>query len=333
MAKISTRGGYITLVWTDPETKKRRRLSLGKIGTIPKRELDDIERIKNYELSTGARLLNAHRRPAPPFRDFVRDYLLWHRAEYPDSHYRVSQIMHDHLLPEFGGKPLNLIAPADGEAYKNKRRFRVRASTVAKELRVLQAVFNRAVALKVITENPISIVKAPQQLDSKPHRWYTTEELVKLYAASSYGPIWRLLANTGLRRGEALNLRRLWVQDKTIRILSTGEERTKDGEWREIPRTDGATIALAALEGDGVYVLPRVRPESLSRAFLRDARACGLEGSLHTLRHTFVCHMLLAGVPIRTVQLYAGHSSITTTENYAYQVLRNDPDAAVRLAI
>src|SRR5689334_10323327 len=106
MAKISPRGGYHTLVWTDPETGKRRRLSLGKIGTIPKRELDDIERIKNYELSTGARLLNAHRRPAPLFGDFVRrDYLLWHRAEYPDSHFRVSQILHDHLLPEFQGKP------------------------------------------------------------------------------------------------------------------------------------------------------------------------------------------------------------------------------------
>jgi integrase len=38
-------------------------------------------------------------------------------------------------------------------------------------------------------------------------------------------------------------------------------------------------------------------------------------------------------VPVRTVQLYAGHASITTTENYAYQVLRQDPRAAVRLAI
>ena len=333
MAKISARGGYHTLVWTDPQTGKRKRLSLGRIGTIPKRELDDIERIKNYELSTGAKLLNAHRRPAPTFGAFVKDYLLWHQAEYPHSHFRIAQILYDHLLPEFGLKPLNLVTVAEVEALKNKRRFRVKASTVTKELRVLQAVFNRAVALKVIPENPVSIVKAPQQLDSKPHRWYSSAELAKLYAASSYGEVWRLMANTGLRRGEALILRRLWVGEKTIRVLSTGEERTKDGEWREIPRTDGATIALAALEGDGVYVLPRMRPESLSRAFLRDARACGLDGSLHTLRHTFVCHMLLAGVPIRTVQLYAGHSSITTTENYAYQVLRNDPDAAVRLAV
>jgi integrase len=38
-------------------------------------------------------------------------------------------------------------------------------------------------------------------------------------------------------------------------------------------------------------------------------------------------------VPIRTVQLHAGHASIATTEKYAYQVLRQDPEAALRLAI
>lgn len=334
MAKISTRGGYHILAWTDPDTGKRRRLSLGKVGTLPKKDLDDLLRIKEYELSTGARLLNVHRRPAPRFEDFVNQtYLLWHQGEYPDSNYRVAQILDDHLVPHFGATPLNLISVQQAEDYKTKRRFRVRASTVVKELRVFMAVLNRAVALKVITENPVSIVQAPQVLDSKPHRWYSSDELAKLYDASSYGPAWRLLANTGLRRTESLILRRLWITEKTIRVLSTGEERTKDGEWRQIPRTEGATQALAQLKEDGAYVLPRIRKESLSRAFLRDARAVGLDGSLQTLRHTFICHMLLAGVPVRTVQLYAGHASITTTEKYAYQVLREDPAAAVRLAI
>jgi integrase len=333
MAKITDRRGYHTLAWTDPDTGKRRRVSLGKVGTIPRKDLDDILRIKEYELSTGARLLNVHRRPAPRFEDFVKDYLLWHQGEYPDSNYRVAQIIDDHLVPHFGVTPLNLITVQQTEDFKTKRRFRVRASTVTKELRVFMAVINRAVALKIITENPVSIVQAPKLLDSKPHRWYTAAELTKLYDASSYGWIWRLMANTGMRRGEALILRWLWITRKTIRILSTGEERTKDGEWRQVPRTDGASRALAARKRTTPYVLPRVRKESLSRAFLRDARAVGLDGSLHTLRHTFICHMLLRGVPVRTVQLYAGHSSIVTTEKYAYQVLRNDPAAAINLAI
>jgi len=332
MATITPRRGYHVLNWTDPQTGKRKQTSLGKVGTIPKRELDDILRIKNYELSTGARLLHAHRRPAPRFEQFVTDYLLWHQAEYPDSNYRTSQIIHDHLLAEFGPTPLNLITVKQAEDWKTKRRFKVKPATVEKELRVLQAVINRAVDLKLIAENPISIVQPPQNLESKPHHYYQPDELKRLYKASSYGPIWRFMANTGVRRGEALNMRRMWITD-AVRIESTGEERTKAGEWRKIPLTDGARKALERLQGDGPYLLPRIAPESLSRAFARDARHAEVGGSLHSLRHTYICHLLLAGVPIRTVQLYAGHAHISTTEKYAYQVLRQDPKAALRLAI
>ncbi len=332
MATITPRRGYHVLNWTDPQTGERHQTSLGKVGTIPKRELDDILRIKEYEISTGARLLNAHRRPAPRFSDFVRKYKLWHQAEWPDSTERVQQIIDDHLEPEFGATPLNLLEVEKVEAWKNKRRFRVADSTVEKELRVLFAVINRAVKLKVISESPIAAVEPPKILDSKPHHWYKAHELPKLYQQSAYGPIWKFLANTGLRRGESLHLRRLWITD-AVRIQSTGEERTKAGEWRKIPIVDGAREALAMLAPSGPYLLPRIAPGSLSRSFARDARRAGLEGSLHSLRHSYICHLLLAHVPIRTVQLYAGHAHITTTEKYAYQVLEMDPEAALRLSI
>lgn len=332
MATITTRRGRHVLNYTDKETGKRRQTPLGKVGTIPKRELDDILRIKEYELSTAARILHAHRRPAPRFDIFVERYKLWHQGEYPDSTYRVQQIIDDHLIPEFGHTPLNLLDPEKVDTWKNKRRFVVADSTVEKELRVLFAVVNRAVELKVISENPITAVKPPQILDSKPHHWYKANELPRLYEQSSYGPVWKFLANTGMRRGESLHLRRLWITD-AVRIQSTGEERTKAGEWRKIPLVDGAREALALIKESGPYLLPRIAPESLSRAFARDADRAALDGSLHSLRHSYICHLLLAGVPIRTVQLYAGHAHISTTEKYAYQVLEMDPDQALRLSI
>jgi integrase len=332
MATITVRRGYHILNWTDPDTDKRRHKSLGKVGAIPKRDLDDILRIKQYELSTGARLLNVHRRPAPAFSQYVSSYKLWHQAEYPDSTYRVQQIIDDHLSPHFGNTPLNLISLEQGDSYKAQRRTLVKGGTLEKELRVLLAVLNRAVDTKVIDSNPLSAMTVPAPLDSKPHHYYQTEELALIYRQSDYGPIWRMMANSGVRRGEGLNLRRIWVTD-ALRIQSTGEERTKAGEWRKIPLTDGLRSALAALPDLGVYLLPRMAPESLSRAFTRDARLAGLDGSLHSLRHSYICHLLLAGVPIRTVQLYAGHAHISTTEKYAYQVLRQDPESALRLAI
>ena len=332
MATITIRRGRYILNYTDPQTGKRKHPPLGKVGTIPKRELDDILRIKEYELSTGAKLLHAHRRPAPRFDHFVKQYQLWHQAEYPDSTYRVQQIIDDHLEPEFGLTPLNLLSVEKVEAWKNKRRFAVAAQTVEKELRVLFAIINRAIELKVISENPVAAVKAPKILDSKPHHWYRAHELPRLYEQSAYGPIWKFLANTGLRRGESLHLRRLWITD-AVRIQSTGEERTKSGEWRKIPLSDGAKDALALIPERGPYLLPRIAPESLSRAFARDARAAGLGGSLHSLRHTYICHLLLAGETMRTVQLYAGHAHQSTTEKYAYQVLDMHSDKALRLSI
>ncbi len=335
MATITDRRGYHRLNWTDPETGKRRNKSLGKVGTVPKRDLDDILRIKNYELSAGAKLLRVHRRPAPRFEDYARTYLIWHKAEWPDSHYRVEQIVFDHLIPHFGGTPLNLITDQQGQDYKAKRRPLVTANSLVKEWRVLMAVLNRAATGKkrLIDENPLSDVEAPESLDSKPHHWYEDpKELVELYRASDHGPIWKLFANTGLRRREGLHMRRLWVTD-AMRIQSTGEERTKAGKWRRIPLTAGAREALAALAGSGVYLLPRMAPGSLSRACARDIRRVGIGGSLHSLRHTYICRLLLENVPIRTVQLYAGHQHISTTEKYAYQVLRNDPAAVVNLNI
>jgi site-specific recombinase XerD len=65
-------------------------------------------------------------------------------------------------------------------------------------------------------------------------------------------------------------------------------------------------------------VLPRVRQERLSRAFDRTLRRADLDGSIHCLRHIYCSHLVSAGVPLRTVQVLAGHASFTTTERYAH---------------
>lgn len=329
MATLTTRRGYWILSWT--EGAQRRRQSLGQVSAVPRKDAEACRTAKEYELSTGARLLNANRKPAPRLDYFVRDYLLWHRMEYPSSHYRTAQVLLDHILPRFGLLPMNLIRPGEVEQFKSERRFLAKASTVGKELRVFQAVMNRACKLGLIERNPVAIVKAPRILDSKPHRFYEADELATIYP-SPYGEVWRLMANTGVRRTEALLLRRAWIGAESMKILSTEEDRTKSGKWREIPLSDGARIALERLEGTD-YVLPRIQPESLSRAFLRDAGRVGLDGSLHTLRHTYVSHLVRAGVPLRTVQMYAGHSSYTTTEKYAYLSPGSAPEAVLRLAI
>lgn len=333
MASLRAIDGSWVLDWREPDGARRRKV-LGRLSALPKRDAERILKQKNLELSAGFRILNP--REGPTFAMFASDYLAWHQAEHRSSHYRVRQIVEQHLLPEFEFRRLDEIRPRDVETWKQKRLApgddAPKTATVVKELRTLKAMFNRAVAWEEIQRNPIEHVSEPRGLDSKPPRFYTADELAAIYAAchmsvnAGEGPqpspvhaaMWRLFANTGMRRGEGLALRRSWIGADAMKILSTEEERTKSGKWREIPLTDGARVALDGIPKDGEYVLPRITAPSLSRAFVRDASRAGIDGGIHTLRHTYISHMVMAGVPLRTIQVLAGHSTIAVTERYAH---------------
>jgi integrase len=348
MATLTVRDGkYHVLNWTD-DSGERHRTQLGRVGILTKRQLADILKAKQLEESTGAKLLGIRLSRAPFFGVYAVDYLEWHALEYPDSNQRVDQIVRDYLLERWQYTRLDAIPEKQVEQYKqDRKRAGAKANTIIKELRVLRAIVNRAVAKRIITASPIASVKDPQVLDAKPHRFYEASELGAIYDAcrvqvnGGEGPqpdpvhafIWKLYANTGMRRREGLHLRRQWVGSDGMKIVSTGEERTKSGDWREIPLTDGAREALEALPRDGQYVVPQVAPASLSRAFKKDAVRAAMDGSLHTLRHTYISHLVRDGVPLRTVQIYAGHAHYSTTEEYAYLAPGATPRAVSTLAL
>ena len=194
------------------------------------------------------------------------------------------------------------------------RRPHARTSTIKKEMRTLQAVLNKAVQWELIPKNRARGVKPPQELDARPAKYFTKEELERLYKHSlSKRAIWKLIANTGLRRGEALNLRWDHIKEGVLYVVSTESARSKSKRYRTIPLNAEAQTALQALANESPSPLPRMVPYSLSRAFGHDARRAGLTGTLHALRHTFCSHLVMNGADLRTVQELAGHSTIVMT--------------------
>lgn len=311
MATIYWRGKSAYLNWSQGGVQHRDSL-----GRLTPHEAEIRRQAKELELSTGRRLFIA----SAVFDDHLERYLTWHRGEYPDSHYRVQQIAEQHF-GKFRGKGLSQITTMDVEQWKAERVAVVSRESVAKELRTLHAVFEKAIEWKEIGENPAQYVDAPKNLNSEPIHWYTRPQLAKLYKCR-HGSVWRLLANTGLRRKEAMQLRWDHIDLKVghVMVLSSEDERTKSGRWRQVPLSDGAKAALRGMRKrrTGQYVLPRITRHSLSRAFLKDVGRLGLAGSLHSLRHTYAAHLVMAGVPLRTVQVLMGHASFKTTERYAH---------------
>jgi len=312
VASLEKRNGAYRLVWREGGKKKSKPL-----GKITKREAE-VERTRK-EAEIHGLAVPAVSPLVPTFGEFLRGYLSWHEQEYPDSHWRIKLACEKHLAPRFGHLALNGITAERVEQFKVSRRKEVAVETVNKELRTLHAVVNRAVALGVITANPFRVVGQIKVVESEPHNFYTHDQLRLLYGVDpEHAPVWKLMVNTGMRRGEAMALKWCNVLSDRVRIVSTSQARTKSGKWRDVPLSPGASEALAQLCRSGEYVLPRMTGESLSRAFAKAAKRAGLCGSLHDLRHTFCSQLVMQGVALRTVQVLAGHSSFKTTEGYAH---------------
>jgi integrase len=288
------------------------------------------------------RRLESNRPSAGPlFSDWSEEYAIWHREEWPDSYFRVAQIIEQHLAPTFGALPLMAISKKVVDAFKHSRIKTINprtgrpiaSATVAKELRTLVAMMNEAVNQDRIPNNPIkNKIKMPHEdFDGTPPHWFTKPELNLIlelplvtkrpdgaeFLRADYRKEYRFLANTGLRRAEFFQQDRKHIGRDEMKVLSLPNARTKSRKWREIPLGEGAQAALEQMPKTG-RIAPPINCEALSRAFKRDLERVGLAGSLHSLRHTYCSHMVMAGHSLRTVQVCAGHSSAEVTERYSH---------------
>ena len=326
MAGKYRRGKSWYINWVDKDGTKHRS-SLGKVAEA---EAEAARLAKEQQIGAVASA-------GPFFKEWAERYADWHIREYPNSYFRIEQILRCHLIPHFGEVPLLAINRSLADAYKTKRlESGAKHATVIKEWRTLQAMLNAAVEHEVVPHNPIGKVKGPRDLTSRPPRWYTHDELLSLYAAQAEPQrftteedravaealrwTWQLMANTGIRRTEALQIDWRDIGREELIVRSEQTARTKSGKWRQIPLSRGAIEAVEALAQGARRgpVIPQMQPPSMTRAFARSIKRAGLDGNLHCLRHTYCSHLVQAGIPLRTVQVLAGHASYSTTEKYAH---------------
>lgn len=253
-------------------------------------------------------------------REYLDWYLDWYESEHPTTAGKAKSEI-KRFIARFGARPIDTLRPTEMEGYKRDRLKLGRAApeTVGKEMRRLKAAFRRGVEWQEIDVNPLEKVKAPRGVRSVAVRFYEAEDMAALYAARpGRAPLWSFMAHTGVRRGEMCKMRKADVVANVLRVESDPDEegagRTKSARWREVPLNVKARAALSELSDPPVTV----HPDTLSDWFAADARAAGIGGSLHRLRHTFCAHLAMAGVPLRRIQILAGHSDYKITEKYAH---------------
>lgn len=300
MATLYKRGRCWYLNWSDDGVQVRRSL-----GPIDRKAAEAIRAEKEAEvrgLITPTRGIT--------IGSVIRDYLGWYALARPSTYNRARSAL-SRFLVRFDDVPAESCPPAAIERWAAQQ---AATGQAIKALKLARAAFRREIAQRRLRVSPMDGVTLPKPVSSRAPAYYRPDQLQALCDAKR-GALWQFLANTGMRRGEIAKARRSDVRDGMIYVQSEPGGRTKNLRWRAIPLNAAAEQALAGLGDDRLVA---VHADTISDWFTADARALGLPGSLHWLRHTFCTALVQSGVSLHEVKRLAGHSSITVTEQYAH---------------
>ena len=250
---------------------------------------------------------------------YVEDYMMTARRNFQSDVYRLNE-----LNSFFKDTDLRDITPFTVERF---RKSRLKAgnskSTVNRYTALLKTMLNTAIQENYAEENPVTKVKLYSEKDNLCERILTEQEEIRLYEASAdyLRPIITVALNTGMRKGEILNLKWSQVDLKTKRLRV---EKTKSQKLRFIPMNDNVFNELNVQPKDGgVYVFANPatgRPYyDVKRQFRNACLKADIEGlRFHDLRHTFATRLVEKGIHIKKIRDLLGHFSVTVTERYTH---------------
>jgi integrase/recombinase XerD len=208
--------------------------------------------------------------------------------------------------------------------------------TTAKCLSALRAFFAFLVREGLMPANPAEHVETPRIPRHIPEV-YSREEVERLLSAidlSTPGGVrdrflFELIYSCGLRVSEAaeLSLDRIYRQDKFIRVVGKGakERIVPIGdlalEWLDRYLAAARPELVRGRRMQALFINHRGSPltrKGMWKRFKRYALLAGVDGKIHTLRHSFATHLLRGGADLRTVQVLLGHADIGTTQIYTH---------------
>jgi integrase len=226
------------------------------------------------------------------------------------------------LRRKISGTLLSAINVSTFASYRDERLKLVRASTVKRELAILQHMFNVARSEWDIplSDNPIELIQKPTASKPRKRRLEQGEyETLRDAAVRSrvlyLWPLVELAIETGMRRGEMLKAewRDLDLQARKLTLYDT-----KNGEDRTIPLTVRATEILSNIPRTDDRIFP-VTPVAVRHSWERLRKRAGIDDlHFHDLRHEAISRFFEMGLTVPEVALISGHKDYRMLARYTH---------------
>jgi integrase/recombinase XerD len=218
-----------------------------------------------------------------------------------------------------------------------RQRSGIDQRTLAKTVSSLRSFFRFLTEEEERSDNPALLVELPKVEQKIPEVLSPEEVDLLLESIDTDKPlgirdraIFELIYSCGLRISEAVTLkaRQVYLDEALIRVQGKGNkerliplgevstywiERYIREVWPHLSKKRGKNDALFLSQKGG-----GISRKGVWKRFKKISRQAGLEGKVHTLRHSFATHLLQGGADLRAVQELLGHADISTTQIYTH---------------
>ena len=349
-AQITRKGsGSYFVTYRDAQGRQRHE-KLAAVSAMAAHSARAQARIRLQEVrhakGTGSPVRSAHGKTVSEF--FYADFLSKLRSEQRNYETHAS-IFRNHIEPALGQMRLDEVAeehvlqlqeqlqrtPVAAGKWKTQAGKTLSPATVKRILILVRHIFNVAAREKVagLRENPTRHLRLTSTRKVR-GKFMTADELQRLIGVIAerdpdYLDTVKLLAVTGMRRGNVLGMRWDWVdlEQGTVQVPAE-HDKAKQGFVKVLPKP-ARDILLRRFEAMSagqvaspwVFANPKTGKPYSSRRTLWET--CRREAGLHSLRyhdlrHTFASMMLESGADIIDVQKALGHTQLKTTAVYLH---------------
>ena len=271
--------------------------------------------------------MERHLHVAIPDNTLLGELLEQYEEEVSPLHksHQVEKYRLKTLKRHLGDQRVSMLSPALVCKYRDTRLKVVSPASLKRELVILSSVLNTAIKEWGINlqQNPVSMVSLPKVGRGRDRRLELGEEEKLLSASGELKRIIIVALETGMRRGEILNIKKRHIDFNRQTLLIPF---TKTDTPRTIPLSSRAIEAVREQLRGSQNVIPieettlfSYTARGLTGAFLRLCRKHGLENlHFHDLRHAATSRFFEKGLNPVEVATITGHKDTRMLMRYTH---------------